>query len=1130
MNYRKKAIFVVMAMLCLNFSSAFAQAVSLKMEEVSVKEAMTQLKNKSGYSFVYEVGDLDTKRKVNVNATQLLDAVSQILEGQNVSFEIRDKNIVVSKDAKDVTKGKKKTIKGRVKDTKGEPIIGATVMIKGTSNGTITDFDSNFTLDVAQGEEIEISYIGYKTQIVKPGNRTVLSITLLEDAKILEEVVVVGYGKQSEKLLTTSISSMKVDDIDQGNDYNVAKMLQGRTPGVNVSTASGIPGEQPNVRVRGVASISGDATPLYVVDGVPSDNMPYLNPNDIERMDVLKDASATAIYGSRANNGVIIITTKSGKNDEKTRINASVRHSVGWVANDIEMANSDEYIRTISQAITNYNTQFAQQIAAGKKKTETFLIPDEIQETDWMSLLERDAAHTTNANINLSGGNKKTTFFASAGFNDQQGIIRKTSFQQTNFRAKFSHTINRIFKANLNLSGSYTKQNLSEESDQSLKIIRSARENQPWIGPYREDGTYNKVSVETLRHNPVMVLDEEDIVNNRFEGMGALNFEITPFAGFKYTPSFSVYGKFSDGKKTLTERHDARATTAGWGAITQSKNTTYRLVIDNVFQYDGSFDKLTYSVMAGHSFEKYVYEQFGVQSDNYKNDAFPSSSLGLVSSGTSIYASGMGYNAYAIESYFGRLALNWDNRYILNATIRSDGSSRFPKDQRYGTFPSASFAWRASNEEFYPENAWINDLKVRLSWGNTGSMAGISDWSAMSLVSSSSSSAYNGSSGLTVGNKAANITWEKSTQYNFGLDAEFLKGRLRMSMDAYLQRTSGLLYSTNLIATSGFTGRTANKGKVENKGLEFMVSGDILTGDFKWDMTANISRTWNKLKELDGVVDMEIKSSASYIHGGTYHALIVGKPVSAYYMYNMEGLYQRDNEVPEKLYAKGVRAGDVKYTDLNNDGDITDVDRMYTGKATPDFTGGITSNMSWKNFDLSVFCQFSVGGKILAAWRGCGGNEGTESLGYGGGQTFKIYSGGQLVASKAYFNNSKYASNHYWNGEGSSNEVPRPVLKNTFTGGFANYLPSTRYLEDASYFKFKTITLGYNIPKSLLSKINVEGARIYMSLDNFFTLTDYSGYDPEFSYSSSPSSGSYGADFGEQATLKSFIIGASLNF
>lgn len=265
MNNRKKAILVAMALLCLNFG-AIAQTVSLKMKNVSVKEAMTQLKNKSGYSFVYEAGDLDTKKIVNVDATQLPEAVEQILAGQNVSFEVKDKNIVVSKGAKRATEKKRKTIKGTVKDANGEPVIGATVMIKGISNGTITDFDANFSLDVVSGEEIEISYIGYKTQVLKPGNRDFLSVTLLEDTKILDEVVVVGYGKQSEKLLTTSISSMKVDEIDQGNDYNVAKMLQGRTPGVNVSTASGIPGEQPNVRVRGVASISGDATPLYVVD------------------------------------------------------------------------------------------------------------------------------------------------------------------------------------------------------------------------------------------------------------------------------------------------------------------------------------------------------------------------------------------------------------------------------------------------------------------------------------------------------------------------------------------------------------------------------------------------------------------------------------------------------------------------------------------------------------------------------------------------------------------------------------------------------------------------------------------------------------------------------------------------
>ncbi|MBQ8674455.1 MAG: TonB-dependent receptor [Bacteroides sp.] len=1124
-------LFICVSQLFAVNSAAQNSVIQLKTDHLSIGELFREIEEQTDYLVVYSTNDVRAGLPVSVSkkSGKVSELLNEALEGQELKYELKDNYIIVSASAAAQQDGRK--VSGQVVDAQGEPIIGANVVVKGTSNGVITDIDGRYTLNGVPADAVILfSYIGYQSTELKASDKNIAKVVLQEDSKLLEEVVVVGYGKQSEKLVTTSISSLKVDEVDQGNDYNVAKMLQGRTPGVNVSTPSGIPGQQPNVRVRGIASISGSATPLYVVDGVPSDNMPYLNPNDIERMDVLKDASATAIYGSRANNGVIIITTKSGGNNEKTSINASVRHSIGWIANDIEMANSEEYIRTLQQAVDNWNTQFADQIAAGKKKAETFLVPDNIQDTDWMSYLQRNAAHTTNANINLQGGNKKTTFFVSAGLNDQQGILRKTAFQQTNMRAKFSHIINNVFKVNVNLSGSYTKEELSEESDTSLKIIRSAREQQPWISPYQEDGSYTKQGTHLLRHNPVMVLDEEDIRNNRFEGIGTVSFDITPFKGFKYTPSFSAYGKFSDGRKTMTEKHDARSTNASWGALSQAKNTTYRFVIDNVFSYDNTWDKLIYSVMLGHSFEKYAYEQFGARSDNYKDNAYPSSSFGLINSGTAIYAGSIGYNAYAIESYFGRIALNWDNRYILNATVRSDGSSRFSKNNRYGTFPSASLAWRVSNEAFYPEDALVNDLKVRLSWGNTGSMAGISDWAAMSLVSSSSSSSYNGSAGFSIGNEANNLTWEKSTQYNFGVDAELFNGRMKLGLDAYYQRTHGLLYATNMIATSGYSSRTANKGKIENKGLEFIVSGDILTGDFKWDMSANISWTKNKLKELDGVLDMEIVSSGNYVYGGTYHALIVGKPVSAYYMYKMEGLYQKDSEVPEKLYAKGVRAGDVKYNDLNNDGDITEDDRQYVGKVTPDFTGGITSNMSWKGFDLSIFCQYSVGGKTLAVWRGAGGNEGTESLGYGGGQSFKIQNNGKTVACKTYFNNSKYASNNYWHGEGTSNEVPRPVLKTTFTGGFANYLTSTRYLEDSSYFKFKTITLGYNLPKGLLEKVNMKAARVYVSLDNFFTLTDYSGYDPEFSYSSSPAGGSYGADFGEQATLKSFIIGASFNF
>lgn len=1120
MNYKRQLLVATIVLLC--DLGASAQSLLMKHKNISVKTAMNELKQKSGYTFVFESGDLDTNKKINVNASSVNQAVSQILNGQSVSYVIEGKTIVVRRQARQTsssTKGLKNVpIKGHIIDENGEPVVGATVRPEGGAGGTITDIDGNFTLDVPENSQLIVSYIGYDDQTVKASDN--MSIRLKVNVKALDEVVVVGYGKQSEKLITTSISTLKLDDVDQGNDNNVAKMLQGRVTGVSVSTPSGTPGQQPNVRVRGIASISGNSTPLYVVDGIPSESMPVLNPNDVERMDILKDASAAAIYGSRANNGVVIITSKSGKLNGQTSVGATVRHSIGWIAHDIKMANASQYMRTMQQAVDNYNVQMGE--------TREFVVPDHIVDTDWVGLIQRNAAHTTNANINLSGGNSKTTFFTSIGVNDQQGIIRKSSALQTNVRAKFSHIINSVVKLNLNLTGSYTKYNKIEDSDLSLKVIRTAREEQPWVGPYAADGSYNKNGGFLVRHNPVMLINEEDWVIAKKQGVASVNFEITPFKGLKYTPSFSLYGILDDGKKTITERHDARKAYAGWGAITQQRDESCRMVFDNVFSYENNFDKLLYSVMLGHSYEKYVYETFGARSDNYAEGAFPSSSFGLINSGTNIYAAGIGYNAYAIESYFGRLALNWDNRYILNATVRSDGSSRFSKNHRYGTFPSASFAWRVSNEPFFPKNSAMNDLKIRLSWGQTGSMDGISNWSAMSLVTSGGSS-YNGASGFRVGNDAQNLSWEKANQFNVGINAEFFKERLVLSLDGYYDRTTGLLYNTSTISTSGYSSLTTNIGKLENQGLEFMVNGQIFdTKNFKWNLTSNISYVKNRLLSLDGTLYMSIINGGANT-GRTMHALIVGKPISAYYMLQQEGLYQTDAEVPAKLYVKGVRAGDCKYTDYNGDGDITDEDRMYVGKVTPDFYGGITSTMHWKNFDLSVFCQYAVGGKILAAWRGSGGVEGTETLGLTSSNVSLIRNG-VVTSADQFYNISEYAATHYWRGEGTSNTVPRPTLAGTFTGGYGNNLVSTRYLEDASYFKFKTITLGYNIPASVLSKIHIKSMHLYLSLDNFFTFTKYNGYDPEFSYQSSPTGNAYGSDFGEQATLKSLIIGTNINF
>lgn len=1111
---------ILITALLLSPTGAFAQEgnVSINLPNGTVKTFMKQVEQQTKYTFVYRNHVLDVQSKVTVNCKNkpIKEVLSQVFTPLNIIYSVNNNTIVLVKQDTRQANEERKTIKGIVYDETRTPVIGANIT-QGTT-GVITDINGSFTMVANPSQPLTVSYIGYKPQEIKVNARNDLKIYLQESSVALNEVVVVGYGAQSEKLVTTSISSLKMNNVDQGNDYNVAKMMQGRTPGVNVASASGTPGEQPSVRVRGIASITGNSSPLYVVDGVPSESMPMLNPNDVERMDVLKDASAAAIYGSRANNGVVIITTKSGNTSSKTQVNASIRHSLGWISHDIPMANVNEYARTMQAAIDNWNVQ--------QKDTKQFFIPDQITETDWMKEIQRNMAQTTTASINLSGGNDKTSFFTSLGFNDQEGIIRTSGFQQTNLRAKFTHKLNNWFKINLNLTGSYSKFDLIEDSDLSLKVIRTAREEQPWVGAYREDGTYTTMSTELCRHNPAMILNEEKWTIHKKQGVAALSFDITPVKGLKYTPSFSIYGILDEEKKTITEQNDY-AERAGWGAIREQKNVSYRYIIDNVLSYENSWNKLMYSAMLGHSYEEYRYETFGAYSDNYSNGAFPSSNFGLINSGSNIYAGSIGYNAYGLESYFGRIALNWDNRYVLNATVRRDGSSRFSKDQRYGTFPSASFAWRIINEPFFPKGTPLNDLKLRVSWGNTGSMDGISNWAAMSLVTSGGSS-YNGAAGFKIGADAANLIWEKANQINVGINAELFDGRITFSLDGYYQKTTGLLYNTSTLATTGYTSRTANVGSLENKGVEVMLSGQILNGPFKWDMNTNLSYTKNKLLSLDGVLDMKINSGGANT-GKVMHALIVGQPVSAFYMLRQEGIYQTDSEVPIKLYDKGVRAGDCKFFDYDGDGDISDADRMYVGKVTPDVYGGITSNMSWKNFDLSIFCQYAIGGKILSAWKGCGGTEGTEHLGLASGN-IKGYKNGAWIDSQQFYNISQYAANHYWRGEGTSNTVPRPTLAGTFSGGFGNNLVSTRYLEDASYFKIKTITLGYNIPKNLLSKIHVTGARIFVSLDNFFTFTKYSGYDPEFSYESSPTGDSYGADFGEQATLKSFIIGANINF
>lgn len=1114
----------VITLMCCNTLSA---QITVSADRETIRQVLNRIEESSGYSFFYSDDFLDLNKTVSIRVRNegIAPTLDKLFRGTNIKYRIEDDDLqivltVVQQPAQQKPASRHK-VSGTVSDEKGDPIVGATVIEKGTTRGAVTGSDGAFSMDVTEGAALTVSCVGYHPKEVFPGNKSILSITLSENT-LIDEVVVVGYGTQSNKLLTTSVSRLKIEDIETGSDLNPVKMLQGRVAGVQVSSASGKPGSTPNVLVRGVGSISGNSSPLYVVDGIPSESMPVLSANDIERMDVLKDASASAIYGSRANSGVIIITTKSGRQG-KTRVDLDGHIGVGWIANDITMANASEYMQVMQAAVDNYNVQMG--------TLQEFFIPETVEDTDWLNLIYRQPAVNASATVSVSGGNDKTTFYTSAGYNKQEGAVRKSNYDQFNVHAKFEHKINKIFNLKLNMRGIYAVYDQVEDSDSSLKVIRTAREEQPWYGPYNADGSYKVNGIELTRHNPMMLINEEDWRVSKKQGVVTAAVDVTPIRGLKYSPSFSLYGILDEETKKITEKHDARRYNASWAALTEQKNVSHRYVVDNILSYDDQWGKFIFSAMAGHSFEKYQYEQFGAKSDNYADGAYPSSNFNVINAGSNIYPGNISYNAYAMDSYFGRLALNFDNRYILNSTVRRDGCSRFSKDKRYGTFPSVSFSWRITEEHFMPETTWLDDLKLRLSWGKTGSMAGIGNYAAMSLVRAGGSS-YNGSSGFRISQDAQNLTWEKASQFNVGLDADLFSGRLGFSFDAFYQKTTDLLFNRPVYSTSGYTSVASNIGSLANKGLEFMVDGKVLTrGAFKWDLSANISFVRNELLSLIGGQDMYVLPTGGTNFGGVKHALINGRPISAYYMLRMDGIYQRDEDVPAKLYAKGVRAGDVMYHDYNKDDDISDDDRMYVGKAVPDYYGGITSSMRWKGLELSVFCQFSVGSKIMSAWRGGGGTEGTDHLGVAV-SNIQAYRNGELIEVKQFYNVRKDVVDNYWRGEGTSDTTPRPVMNGVHTGYSVDYntQSSTRYLEDASYFKIKNITLSYSLPDKALQALRISKMRFYVTLDNFFTFTKYSGYDPEFSYQANPSNTNYGVDYGELPTLRNVIFGVNINF
>lgn len=993
----------------------------------------------------------------------------------------------------------KKNVSGTVVDKDGNPLIGVTIFEKGTDNGSITDSNGQYHLLISSQDAIVvISYIGYKSLELR-GDKLGETIVLEEDAVALDELVVVGYAVQKKKELTGSTSSLKASDKQLPVTTSLDQMMQGNLSGVNITNASGMPGGAVRVSIRGVGSINGSNEPLFVIDGIPvsnSDNsgingrfggsiqnpLSMINPNDIESIDVLKDAAATAIYGSRATNGVVMVTTKRGKKGQRTTVNLSASYGLQSLPKKIDMADSDLYLTVRNEAVNNYNMQNNLKPGDNLYKTPEVNPHPEYPDTDWIDLITNNQAAVQNYEVSVSSGSEKTRFYSSLGYFSQQGIILTNQFRRYSFRTNVDHDISKVFQTGISIALSKTINNRVPNDNVGNGIFTRSIEQRPFDVPFKEDGSYMIGGVDIPRHNGIQVLNEQKSKNEWYRALVNAYLTIKPVEGLEYKLSLSGDIRYSNDYLKLTKDHPYGSPK---GEITDYRSMMQNYLIDNVLTYTKQVKDFNITALGGYSMQ-----EISTDASSIIGKDFPSSQFDYINAAGRIdNASTTGGKNRLISTFF-RLNMGYADRYLFTLSIRADGSSKFANGNQWGIFPSVSGAWRISNESFFPKGGIVSDLKLRGSWGITGNQEGIGNYDSRSQANGGHN--YNGQDGIAITTLAnPELKWEKSDQTNIGLDLSLFNDRVTVGMDYFIKNTKDLLYDRPLHATTGFSSITQNIGSMRNSGFEFNIeSHNVMTEHFNWNTQFNISTIKNELTSLIDEKPIPVGN----------HVLQVGKPIGSFYMYKIEGIYQDDKEVPQPLYAKGVRAGDIRYADMNKDGDLTPVDKTIVGKPLPDFFGGITNRFRYGDFDLTIFNTFSVGNDVYASGMG-----GIDAVGHNN-----------------YGMRREIAANR-WTGPGTSNSIPRAMISTH------NTQASTYLLHSGSYFKFKDVTLGYTLPSSLTHKLSISNMRVYVSAQNLWTISSYPGYDPEVSYSVNNSK-TMGEDAMTVPQLRTFVFGLNLTF
>ena len=1080
-----------------------AQNITLSKKNASLADVFKEIKRQSGYDFVYKYELLKTGKNISIDVKNmpLRDVLDKSFKNQPFTYSIENNTVVVL-PARPVPNNaspsniQQSDIRGKVTSASGEPLIGAAVKVRESGVTTITDINGSFSFkNVATDAVLIVSYIGFQTTEVNVSSKNDLTIVLQEQPSALNEVVIVGYGTQKRELVTSAIGSFKMKDEDVRQVSSPARMLEGKIAGVNLSIGSGNLAAAERVTIRGISSISAGNNPLYVVDGVPINNsnmsifdfgenyspLATLNHADIESIEVLKDAASAAIYGSRASNGVILITTKSGKNG-KTVVKADITTGFSEFAdkNKLKIANSDLYVQQFNEGQENYNKQYDLSVGSANYKTPISNPFQGMPDTDWLDLILQKG-YLKNVNSNFSGGTAKTQYYFGLGYTDQEGVVHGNSIKKYNLNTKFNHKFTEWLEIGANNMGNYIRNNQIPGANIGSTILARAIEQRPFDRPYKPNGDYYVGGTDELtRHNPIQILNEQVSYLDNFRFLGTYYGKIDFTKSLSFKSSFSADIGYTYDYTYYNEKHPYGT---GVGRLVDANRLIQNYLTENVLNYNNKFGKYSVSGLLGHSFQK-------LHSRNSTIDArgFPSPSLSTVSVASEITEASGAPAEYALESYFGRATVSFDDKYILTGTLRADGSSKFRSDNRWGLFPSVSFGWNVSKENFM--DGTDLDLKLRTSYGKTGNQEGIGNYAYQAMLSGGQN--YGGASGISVstfGN--SDLTWEKADQYDLGFDISFFNRKLNLSADAYYKKTTDLLYSMPIHSTTGVTSIISNIGSMENKGIEFTASTSIKLGPLNWTSNFNIAHNKNKILSL---IDNDDKPVAI----GENRALQVGRDIGSYYLFEMQGIYQYDGEVPQALFDLGVRAGDVKWNDLDGNNIINDNDRVVVGSSNPKFFGGWSNSFRYNKWQLDVLTTYAYGADIYAQWK----PNGLGRIGY------------RFAQLEEYYLNR-------WTGPGSTNVYPRAIASETF-----NTRNGTRFLEDASFIRLRAVTLGYTFPK--ISKLKLNQVRVFAQVDNLFLWTKYSGWDPEVNTNLDPRFS--GTDALNNPQPRTFSIGTNISF